>query len=124
MQVLERERTAALPNLPAGIRPGVVGGWGGAGRAAVWAWRPAGEHELGDGLRRGAARVLGGAIPRGLGRSYGDAAQHRGGVVIETRALTELHLDHWNGVATAGAGVTIGELLAAAASHGWTVPVV
>jgi decaprenylphospho-beta-D-ribofuranose 2-oxidase len=65
-----------------------------------------------------------GSIARGLGRSYGDAAQRCGGLVIETRQLRKVALDVDAGVVTAGAGVTIGGLLATTIRCGWIVPVV
>jgi decaprenylphospho-beta-D-ribofuranose 2-oxidase len=65
-----------------------------------------------------------GAIARGRGRSYGDAAQIRDGLVIDTAAWTRIELDRTTGVATVGAGVTLRELLAAAIGAGWIVPVV
>jgi decaprenylphospho-beta-D-ribofuranose 2-oxidase len=65
-----------------------------------------------------------GAIARGMGRSYGDAAQRHGGVVIDTTALTSFELDATRGSVRAQAGVTLGRLLAALAPAGWILPVV
>jgi decaprenylphospho-beta-D-ribofuranose 2-oxidase len=59
-----------------------------------------------------------------MGRSYGDAAQLSGGLVVDTRELRRLELDPTRGTVTAQAGVTIGELLAASVPAGWMVPVV
>jgi decaprenylphospho-beta-D-ribofuranose 2-oxidase len=59
-----------------------------------------------------------------MGRSYGDAAQLSGGLVLDTSALKSFELDHDRGTVTAQAGVTIGELLAALVPVGWMVPVV
>lgn len=62
-------------------------------------------------------------IPRGLGRSYGDAAQLSGGVVMSNLALRSMSpIDH-DGVVTLGAGVSIDELLRVAIPQGWFVPV-
>jgi len=59
-----------------------------------------------------------------MGRSYGDAAQLSGGLVLDTTALKSFELDRNQGIVTAQAGVTIGELLAALVPAGWMVPVV
>ena len=65
-----------------------------------------------------------GAIARGMGRSYGDAAQLDGGLVLQTSALGEVSLDAETGVVDAGAGVTLGDLIARVVPEGWMVPVV
>lgn len=65
-----------------------------------------------------------GAIPRGMGRSYGDAAQLEGGLVVQLTRLRRYELDGEQGVVRADAGVTIGELLAGLVPAGWMVPVV
>ncbi|HEY1590628.1 MAG TPA: FAD-binding oxidoreductase [Solirubrobacteraceae bacterium] len=65
-----------------------------------------------------------GLIARGTGRSYGDAAQLRDGLVLDTGELKGTDLDAANGVVTAGAGVTIAELLDRFVPAGWLVPVV
>jgi decaprenylphospho-beta-D-ribofuranose 2-oxidase len=74
--------------------------------------------------RAGGPGAWTGVIARGLGRSYGDAAQLEGGLALETAALREFELDPQEGVVDAGAGVTIGELLARVVPAGWMVPVV
>jgi decaprenylphospho-beta-D-ribofuranose 2-oxidase len=70
------------------------------------------------------ARPGPGAIARGLGRSYGDAAQLSGGLVVDVTALRGFELDSQRGVVTAQAGVTLRELLDALVPRGWMVPVV
>jgi decaprenylphospho-beta-D-ribofuranose 2-oxidase len=65
-----------------------------------------------------------GAIARGLGRSYGDAAQLQGGLVLDMTRFKGIELDPDHGLVTAQAGVTIGELLHALVPEGWMVPVV
>ena len=52
-----------------------------------------------------------GTIARGMGRSYGDAAQLTGGVAIDMTLLKGFELDPSRRTVTAYAGVTIGELL-------------
>jgi decaprenylphospho-beta-D-ribofuranose 2-oxidase len=66
-----------------------------------------------------------GAIARGLGRSYGDAAQNAGGTVISTRSLTaSAELDSATGRVRVGAGASLGELIADVLPRGWFPAVV
>ncbi len=62
-------------------------------------------------------------IARGLGRSYGDAAQLSGGVVLDNRQLGGIGTIDTSGVVNVGAGVSFDELLAYAIPQGWFVPV-
>jgi decaprenylphospho-beta-D-ribofuranose 2-oxidase len=61
-------------------------------------------------------------IARGLGRSYGDAAQLSGGVVLANRNLSHIG-PIIDGVVTVGAGVSLDELLSNTLPQGWIVPV-
>jgi decaprenylphospho-beta-D-ribofuranose 2-oxidase len=129
--MLQAERTPA-PASGAGTAVSVpttrVHGWGGAHPAPVRLLRPATVDELQAGLdlcrtTAGGSGRSGEAIPRGMGRSYGDAAQRSGGFVLETTRLKGFELDRADGTVTAQAGVTLGELLAALVPQGWVVPV-
>jgi decaprenylphospho-beta-D-ribofuranose 2-oxidase len=65
-----------------------------------------------------------GVIARGLGRSYNNAAQCGGGLVISTAGLNRiLGLDPRTGLATCQAGVSLRELMVAGLRTGWFVPV-
>src|SRR6516162_3297410 len=65
-----------------------------------------------------------GTIARGLGRSYNNAAQCDGGVVISTARLNRiLDLDPAAGLATCEAGVSLEQLMVAGLPAGWFVPV-
>jgi decaprenylphospho-beta-D-ribofuranose 2-oxidase len=65
-----------------------------------------------------------GMIPRGLGRSYNNAAQCGGGVVISTARLNRiLKLDTATGLVTCEAGVSLEQLMVAGLPAGWFVPV-
>ncbi len=64
-----------------------------------------------------------GAVARGLGRCYGDAAQNAGGVVVDTTGAGEFSLDPATGVVTASAGASIDELLRGLVPWGFFVPV-
>ncbi len=97
-------------------------GWGGAGEVQAQLIRPLDSAAVQVALER--VREAPGTIPRGMGRSYGDAAQLAGGLVLDLTALKHIDLDRENGTVTAQAGVTIGELLDAVVPKGWIVPVV
>lgn len=62
-------------------------------------------------------------IARGLGRSYGDAAQLAGGVVLDNRGFGDVGPISDEGLVRLGAGVSFDELLARAIPLGWFVPV-
>jgi decaprenylphospho-beta-D-ribofuranose 2-oxidase len=65
-----------------------------------------------------------GALARGLGRSYGDAAQNGGGLVLRLAAgAGDVVLDAATGRATVGAGVSIDQLLRVIVPRGFFVPV-
>lgn len=101
-------------------------GWGGGTGATGWLVTPEGVQSLIAGLELYRARpgAWTGALARGMGRSYGDAAQLGGGLVVETTRLRGCEVDADTGTVTAGAGVTLGELLRALVPGGWMVPVV
>ena len=92
-------------------------GWGRTAptRADVLEVRSAGE--VAEALAGGR-----GAIARGLGRAYGDAAQNAGGLVIDTRAMRRV-LSLEDGVIEAEAGLDLDTLIADALPRGWFVPV-
>lgn len=111
----------ALGEAIAGARDPVVGARGtGTGTNG----RGIGADGRGTGAGRRGAGVSPGAIARGLGRSYGDAAQLTGGLVVATERLRQFTVDHRRGIVTAQAGVTVRELLAELVPAGWVVPVV
>jgi len=110
-------------------RRATLRGWGGGSGSAGWALRTERGEHVGAALELFRARAdrpdaWSGVIARGMGRSYGDAAQLEGGLALETAALKGLELDPVTGTVAAGAGVTIGELLDVLVPRGWMVPVV
>ena len=98
-----------------------LAGWGRT-RPTVAELVPADSEQIVvDSLRHVGTR---GVIARGLGRSYGDAAQNGGGLVLDGQPLCELEWhEHDPGVVTAGAGLTIEALLRVVVPRGWFVPV-
>jgi len=65
-----------------------------------------------------------GVLARGLGRSYGDAAQNGGGLVLRlTSGAGDIALDTVGGTVTVGAGVNLDELLRVIVPRGFFVPV-
>ena len=69
-------------------------------------------------------RAPGAKIARGLGRSYNNAAQCDGGLVLSTARLNRIiELDRASGLVTCEAGVSLEQLMVAGLPHGWFVPV-
>jgi len=96
-------------------------GWGRISASSAELAEPA---TTADAARVLGARQRGGVIPRGLGRSYNNAAQCDGGVVIATARLNRIvDLDATTGLVTCEAGVSLEQLMVAGLPAGWFVPV-
>jgi len=95
-------------------------GWGLTAPSAGRVQRPVNAGEARAALRDLPAR---GVVARGLGRSYGDAAQNAGGRVVDMNLVDTLQIDNETGVVTAGAGVSIDTLIRVLVPRGWFVPV-
>ena len=100
-------------------------------RARLWGWghtKPTVAEEVSV-SRAGVAGALKeagerGMLARGLGRSYGDAAQNGGGLVVRLVSdASEVVLNPTTGFVTVGAGVSIDELLRVIVPRGFFIPV-
>ena len=100
-----------------------------AARLAGWGRTAAAIATVDEVSAAGAARAIGtagrrGALVRGLGRSYGDAAQNSGGLVLRLAAATgDVLLDPAAGTVVVPAGLSLGELLHLVLPHGFFVSV-
>lgn len=104
-----------------GPPPALLTGWGRTAPTAARVVRPRTVAQVADALGGAGPR---GALPRGLGRSYGDAAQAAGGLVLDCTELTgPVRLDTRRGEATAPAGTSLGRIAAHLLRRGWFVPV-
>jgi decaprenylphospho-beta-D-ribofuranose 2-oxidase len=95
-------------------------GWGGTAPTAA-------EHQWVDAAALATA-IKGagprGIVARGLGRSYGDAAQNAGGLVVEFgHTIDELQLDRETASVTVSAGISLDSLMRELLPHGYFVPV-
>jgi decaprenylphospho-beta-D-ribofuranose 2-oxidase len=80
-------------------------------------------EEVDDALSAAAASGRS-VVARGLARSYGDAAQSAGGIVLDVTGLdTVLDADLESGLVRVGAGASLDALMRAFVPRGWFVPV-
>lgn len=98
----------------------VLVGWGRTPPSAASVEHPATEAELERSLDDVPPR---GVVARGLGRSYGDAAQNAGGKVVDTTGVHRVDIDAEHDTVTAAAGVSLDTLLRVLVPRGWFVPV-
>jgi decaprenylphospho-beta-D-ribofuranose 2-oxidase len=95
-------------------------GWGRIAPSTAELAEPASETEAAALLHT----AKHGVIPRGLGRSYNNAAQCAQGLVLATSRMNRIvSLDKATGVAVCEAGVSLEQLMVAGLPHGWFVPV-
>ena len=98
-------------------------GWGRTAPTAADVVRPGDAAAIAAVLAE-AGEGRGRVVARGLGRSYGDAAQCAGGTVLETSGLDSvLDADLAAGWVRVGAGVSLDALMHLLVPQGWFVPV-
>ncbi|MCW3035356.1 MAG: linked oxidase domain protein [Actinobacteria bacterium] len=99
----------------------VLTGWGRTAPTTAEVVRPADAGSAAAMLASPGSR---GVIGRGLGRSYGDAAQNAGGMVVATAALDHITWsDEAAGLLAVGGGTSLDAILRALVPRGWFVPV-
>ncbi|HET6876290.1 MAG TPA: FAD-binding oxidoreductase [Jatrophihabitans sp.] len=97
-----------------------LSGWGRTAPTSALVLRPPSVEQVAAAIAAAGPRGL---LARGAGRSYGDAAQNAGGVVLDLAAfdaVTEIGTD---GSVTCGAGVLLDTLLHRIVPAGWFLPV-
>lgn len=97
-----------------------LSGWGRTNPVNADVVQPRSVDQLQELIRGAQPKSL---IARGLGRSYGDAAQLKDGTVIELPAFDRIELDPSSGTVTAGAGVSLDQILRVIVPAGFFLPV-
>ena len=92
-------------------------GWGRTAPTVAQQKRVADAYDIADRIRSGGPLLV-----RGLGRSYGDAAQCAGGTLADMSGLASVQW-HDGGLVTVGAGLSLRDLINATTPRGWFVPV-
>ena len=98
----------------------LLSGWGRTAPTRAEVASPRSAEEVAALLADASPR---GVLARGLGRSYGDAAQNAGGTVIETLQLNSPLDVQPDGTLRVGAGVSFDTLMRTFVPRGWFVPV-
>ncbi len=97
-----------------------LGGWGRATESRAVLEQPRSPGAVAEVLASSGRR---GVVARGLGRSYGDAAQNAGGRVLAMTGLRRVRaFDPATGVVVAEAGCSIARLLRLVVPAGWWLP--
>ena len=98
----------------------LLSGWGRAGATRAVVQTPRDAEGILDLLSEADGR---GIVARGLGRSYGDAAQCAGGTVVDTVRLAGTSAVDASGEVEVGAGTSLDALVRRSVPDGWFLPV-
>lgn len=98
----------------------LLAGWGRTAPSTAVVRSPRSVSDVRDAVMQAPER---GVLARGLGRSYGDAAQSGGATVLELSSMDRIELDPDSGTATVGAGASLDAVMRTLIPHGWFVPV-
>lgn len=99
----------------------LLSGWGRTAPSAAAVHEGRDDDDL---VKAASSAPRRGVIARGLGRSYNDAAQNGGGLVLDVTPHDRfLSFDEETGVVRVAAGATIGDLLEVCVPRGWFPPV-
>jgi len=107
---------------PLTAEPGerLLTGWGRTSPSAATVRAVSSTDDVRDAVLSAGSR---GVLARGLGRSYGDAAQSGGATVLDLSAVRGIDLDPSTAMVTAGSGVSLDALMKAIVPAGFFVPV-
>jgi decaprenylphospho-beta-D-ribofuranose 2-oxidase len=94
-------------------------GWGRTSPTAALVVRASDQADVTELLRGSGSRGL---VARGLGRSYGDAAQNAGGTVVDMTGVDDIG-SVVDGRVVVGAGVSLHDLMLRVVPQGWFPPV-
>lgn len=110
----------ALSPLAPGAADRALTGWGRTAPSVGSVEVVTSVGQVQDAIRAAGPR---GVLARGLGRSYGDAAQSGGGTLLDLSAMCGAVLDTSAGTVTAGSGASLDSLLRLLVPAGFFVPV-
>jgi decaprenylphospho-beta-D-ribofuranose 2-oxidase len=103
------------------VKPTLLTGWGRTAPSAARVVSPDAVSDVGGLLRRAGHRGL---VARGLGRSYGDAAQNGGGSVLDTTRLSGVRsFEPDRGLIQVEAGASLDDLMRTLIPQGFFLPV-
>ena len=98
----------------------ILSGWGNFPIKQCEVFRPERQKDVADIYMEHGATL----VARGAGKSYGDAALNREGVILSDRLNKFLGFNAERGIVNVQPGVTLAEILSASIAEGWFLPVI